>query len=127
MERKDSLYQVIHEEKWRREISFPAKLMCVSFLLGGLLCYFHWEAMLISYLAQRKIPLPFTNMQELYDSDHRLGVSPGTSDWDSFKYGNELWRKIYANKLEPVSKPKKIENVLMDDKLAIYEGVFSTQ
>ena len=95
----------------------------LSFLFGGLLCYFHWEAMLISYLAQRVTPMPFTNMQELYDSDYILGASPGSSNYDSFKYGSELWKKIYKDKLEPVPKPKHIEYVLSDTKKAVYKNM----
>ena len=97
----------------------------VSFLLGGLLCYFHWEAMLISYLAQRVTPIPFTNMQELYDSDYILATTPGTSNYDSFKYGNELWKKIYKDKLEQVPKAKHVEYVLSDTKKAVYANVRS--
>ena len=92
----------------------------VSFLLGGLLCYFHWEAMLISYLAQRVTPIPFTNMQELYDSDYILSTTPGTSNFDSFKFGNEVWKKIYKDKLEPIPKAEQAEYVLMDAKKAVY-------
>ena len=92
----------------------------ISFLLGGLLCYFHWEAMLISYLAQRVTPIPFTNMQELYDSDYILAVPPGTSQYDSFKYGNELLKKIYKEKLEPVPNAKWAEYLLGDTNKAVY-------
>ena len=92
----------------------------LSFLLGGLLCYFHWEAMLISYLAQRVIPIPFTNMQELYDSDYILATAPGTTNYESFKFGNELWKKIYKDKLEPIPRAKQVEYVIRDAKKAVY-------
>ena len=94
--------------------------LCTSFLFAGLLCYFHWEAMLISYLAQRVTPIPFTNMQELYDSDYILATAPGTSNYDSFKFGNELWKKIYKDKLEPIPGAEWVEYLLMDAKKAVY-------
>ena len=68
-------------------------------MVGGLLCYFHWEAMLISYLAKIVIPIPFSNMQELYKSDYQLGTLAGSAYLDAFKYGNELWQQIYREKL----------------------------
>ena len=75
--------------------------LCTSFLFAGLLCYFHWEAMLISHVAMRVSRIPFNNMQELYDSDYKFATCPGTSVWDSFKYGNALWQRIYKDRLEP--------------------------
>ena len=40
-------------------------------------------------------------MQEFYDSDYTFAIRPATSSWDSFKYGNALWQRIYKDKLEP--------------------------
>ena len=49
-------------------------------------------------------------MQELYDSDYKFNTAPGTSIWDSFKYGNTLWQRIYKEKLEPFEKEYKFNN-----------------
>ena len=76
--------------------------------------------MLISYLAQRVIPIPFTNMQELYNSDYRLANNPGSSAWDSFKFGNKLLKEIYLRKMDPVPAQKQIKHLLMDAKNAAY-------
>ena len=46
-------------------------------------------------------------MQELYDSDYKLAIRPGTSPWDAFKYGNALWQRIYKDKLEPFEEEYK--------------------
>ena len=100
-----------------------------SFFLGGLLCYFHWEAMLISYVAMRPTRMPFNNMPELLDSDYSLMTTPGTSNWDAFKYGNVLWQRIYEDKLAPFeehyklyynTKEKQIEWMMTNDKNAVY-------
>ena len=96
---------------------------CFSFLLGGLLCYFHWEAMLISYLSLRVVKIPFYNMQEFYDSDYILATTPGSSFWDAFENGNELWKKIHKEKLQPIIKAKQMEYVLMDEENALYGNI----
>ena len=42
-------------------------------LLAGTLIYYHWEAMLISYLAVRTIVLPFNSLEELaYQTDFNV-------------------------------------------------------
>ena len=64
-------------------------------MLSGLLIYFHWEAMLISYLATRTVIYPFSNLQEMYESDFKLYTLPNSAMWDSFKHGDDLWKKIY--------------------------------
>ena len=69
-------------------------------MIGGLLCYFHWEAMLISHLAKVKKPIPFSNLQELYKSSYRLTTLPGSAYADFFKNGDELRQLIYKEKLE---------------------------
>ena len=80
--------------------------------------------MLISYLAQRVIQIPFNNMQEFYESDYRLSTTPGTSNWDAFEFGNELWRKIHENKLEPISEEERMGYLLMGDETAHYANIY---
>ena len=81
--------------------------MLISFLFGGLLCYFHWEAMLISEIATRVTRKPFNNMQEVLESDYKVIAIPGSYTWDVFKYGNELRQKIFAEKMEPFEQDNK--------------------
>ena len=64
-------------------------------------------------------------MQEFYDSDYTLLTYPGSSNWDSFEFGNELWRKIYRDKLEPATIKKRFEYLLKEDKNALYTEVLS--
>lgn len=94
-------------------------------MLGGLLCYFHWEAMLISYLAKIVIPIPFTNMQELYESEYQFTTLGGSSYSDAFKTGDKLWKRIYDEKLEKLDQycgsAKDCRDwLLMDAKNAVY-------
>ena len=80
--------------------------------------------MLTSYLAMRVIRVPFSNMQELYESDYRLSTEFGTSNWDAFKHGNELWKNIHRLKLEPITREKSMEYLLMDVENALYANIY---
>ena len=94
-------------------------------MAGGLLYYFHWEAMLISYLAKIVTPVPFSNMLELYNSDYQLTTLGGSALVDVFRYGDELWQLIYREKFELTNKycnstDQCVDMVLMDPKNAAY-------
>ena len=94
-------------------------------MAGGLLYYFHWEAMLISYLAKIVTPVPFSNMHELYKSDYQVTTLAGSALVDVFKYGDELWQLIYRDKLELANEYCNSPNtcvdlVLKDPKNAAY-------
>ena len=41
--------------------------------IGGIVLYYYWEAMLISYLAVRKIELPFRTLEELDKTNFKVG------------------------------------------------------
>ena len=109
-------------------------LMSFSFLFGGFLCYCHWLAMLMSYLAMRVTQMPFHNMQELYQSDYKLTTVPGSSYWDAFKYGDELWQQIFKDNLQPFQRYNEIhatsdakthlEWLLLDLKNAAYRNYY---
>ena len=43
--------------------SWKARIAFISLMLGGTLVFWHWEAMLISYLATRVTVLPFDSME----------------------------------------------------------------
>ena len=108
-------------------------LILLSFLCGGMLCYYHWEAMLVSYLSMRVTRMPFTNMQELYKSDYKFTTIHGSAYHDKFRYGDDIWQKIYKEKLEfpeviEIEKVNKgwtasvIDWMLLDDKNAAYNN-----
>ena len=96
-------------------------------MFNGLIFYFHWDAELISYLAKVVIPMPFSNMAELYESDYQFTTLGESAFSDSFKNGNELWQKIYRDKLEAgdqycASKRDCLDWLLLDTKNALYFG-----
>ena len=90
--------------------------------------------MLMSYLAMRVTILPFHNMQQLYRSDYKLTTVPGSAFWDAFKYGDDLWKRIYRDKLKPFEEYNKIHAtsdvnrhinwLLLDVKNAAYLNYF---
>ena len=74
-----------------------------SFIVAAAVLYYHWEAMLVSYLSTRKVTLPFLTLQELYyDTNLRLAIRPSTSWEDNFKYSSEeLFQKIFKDRVLP--------------------------
>ena len=48
-----------------------------SFLLGGAIIYWQWEAMVTSYLSARTIVLPFKDLPGLLKTDFKIAATPG--------------------------------------------------
>jgi hypothetical protein len=46
-------------------VAIHNRIAFYSVMLSGALIYWHWEAMIISYLAVRTIVLPFNSIEEL--------------------------------------------------------------
>ena len=66
--------------------------------------YWHWEAMLISYLTSRTIALPFKTIDGLMqDTQTDIVVLPGTAQLDEFKYSpkNSVWQKAWKDRIKP--------------------------
>ena len=102
--------------------------------MASALLYWHWEAMLVSYLATRKTVLPFHTLSEMYENtDFRLALIPSTSFEDSFKYSTDpLWQKIFKERLQPHLQeysdyPDHLSDMVSflrnDYKTALYDGV----
>jgi len=79
------------------------RIIFLSILVACILIFWHWEAMLVSYLATRKIVLPFTTIADFYlNTNFRLAVMPDTTYMDNFKYSTDpLFLEIYAERIEP--------------------------
>ena len=51
----------------------------------GLLLYYHWEAMIVSYLSTRIIAIPFNGIPSLItNTDYNLLTMPGSAQADTF-------------------------------------------
>ena len=75
----------------------------LSMLVATALLYYHWEAMLVSYLSTRKAIIPFKTLTDMYlNTDFRLALIPDTSYKDDFKFStNPIWQKIFKQRLQP--------------------------
>ena len=97
-------------------------------LFAGLLIYYHWEAMLISYLSTRFVVVPFTNIRELVqNSDYRIALMRGSSQESFFKTSPDPYvQKAYSDRIEPYLDEFEpfsrnlIDLLLTDESLAIY-------
>ena len=100
-------------------------------MVASLLLYWHWEAMLISYLATRKIVLPFDNMEGLVKtSNYKIAIVPGTNAENIFKYStDEWWQKAWTERIEPYLQNyagiKKFQDLMKfpmeDSEIAVFD------
>ena len=114
-------------------VSTAARVAFLSFLVGGVLLYLHWESMLISYLATRVTPIPFGSLEELRDSSYSFYAIPGSSHWSAFKNGDGVWREIYEEKLAPFEaeyvqlakgEQQPVDVILRDSSTALWANYF---
>jgi hypothetical protein len=81
----------------------PAKIALFSLLFFGTMIFWHWEAMLISYLATRVISLPFKDIPDLVaNTQFRIILHPGTSMEDAFKTSRDpIWQTAWTDRVQP--------------------------
>ena len=81
----------------------PAQIAFFSLLFFGTMMFWHWEAMLISYLATRVISLPFKDIPDLVsNTQFRIILRPGTTFEDSFKTSTDKnWQAAWTDRVQP--------------------------
>ena len=81
----------------------PAKIALFSLLFFGTMMIWHWEAMLISYLATRIISLPFKDIPDLVsNTDFGIILRPGTAFEDAFKTSHDqIWQTAWTDRVQP--------------------------
>ena len=97
--------------------------------------YYHWEAMLISYLATRVIVLPFNSIKELVDkSSFLIALNPGSSYEDAFKYATDPdWQAAWTGRIQPYlenyieGSSRMIQYPLADSNIALYDNFFAAR
>ena len=113
---------------------FAARYAVFNLLLFGALIWWHWEAMLVSYLATRKISLPFNNIPELVsNTQFNIELVPGTSFEDAFRYSlDPVWQNAFKNRIEPfleknegLGTPDFVEILKKDPQSAYYDNYFT--
>ena len=92
------------------------QLVFLCLVVFGLVIYYHWEAMLVSYLSARFIVMPFNSIPELItNTDYKIVVLPGSSTLDSFKQSNDFYRQqAWKNRIEPNIK-EEFEDFTVQD------------
>ena len=81
----------------------PGRIALFSLLFFGTMIFWHWEAMLISYLATRVISLPFKDIPDLVaNTQFRIILRPGTSMEDAFKTSRDpIWQTAWTDRVQP--------------------------
>lgn len=110
------------------------KIALFSLLYFGTLMYWHWEAMLISYLSTRVTVLPFGGIPELIStSPFRIILTPGSSYEDAFKTSRDPdWMAAWVDRVQPhlqefegMRAAKFAEVLETDTDSALYDNYFS--
>ena len=96
-----------------------------SIMAASVLLFWHWEAMLISYLAIRKIILPFNNVEELFTtSDFKITLMKGTSAEQKFKYSNNpIWQIGKSNFSFKFHNHHCVSHLLAGEDISLYRCV----
>ena len=74
-----------------------------SIILASALIFYHWEAMLVSYLSTRKTIMPFSGLADMHkNTNYRLAIIPSTTFEDTFRLSNDtLLQSIYQERFLP--------------------------
>ena len=80
-----------------------SQIALFSLLFFGTMIFWHWEAMLISYLATRVISLPFKDITDLVDNTQfRIIFLPGSTAEDAFKTSPDpIWQAAWTDRIQP--------------------------
>ena len=110
------------------------RIALFALLIWGTLIYWHWEAMLITYLSTRQIVLPFNNIPELVSaSPFRIFLIPGSSYEDAFKTSRDpSWMAAWEDRVKPylaenggISSGDFVDMLTADPVTAYYDNYFS--
>ena len=80
-----------------------AKIALFSLIFFGTMIFWHWEAMLISYLATKTISLPFKDVPDLMaNTQFRILLLPGSIRESDFKTSTDpIWQAAYTDRIRP--------------------------
>ena len=81
----------------------PAQIALFSLIFFGTMIFWHWEAMLISFLATRVISLPFKDIPDLMtNTQFRIILVPGSSFQDDFETSPDpIWQAAWTDRVQP--------------------------
>jgi len=111
------------------------KVVFLSLLVFGLLTYYHWEAMLISYLSTRFTVLPFNNIPELItNTNFKISIFPGSAYIQTFNQSNDpYWKEAWKYRIEPnlieefndFTTDDFVRYIIDNDDVSYYDNYFS--
>ena len=110
-----------------------SQIALFSLLFFGTMMFWHWEAMLISYLATRVISLPFKDIPDLVsNTEFRIILRPGTAFEDAFKTSpNQNWQAAWTDRVQPhleehvgLSLQDMVDKMTRDEESAFYDNYF---
>ena len=80
-----------------------AQIAVISLIFFGMMMWWHWEAMLISYLAEKRISLPFIDLSDLMaNTQFRIILLTGSIHEDHFKKSRDpLWQAAWTDRVQP--------------------------
>ena len=81
----------------------PGQIALLSLLFFGTMIFWHWEAMLISYLATKTISLPFKDITDLVENTQfKIIIRPGSTVEDAFKTSpDQNWQGAWIDRVQP--------------------------
>ena len=99
--------------------------------------FWHWEAMLISYLATRTISLPFKDITDLVENTQfRIIFLPGSTAEDAFKTSPDpIWQAAWTDRVQPhleehvgyrLSDPRFADKIAKEELSALYDSYIGT-
>ena len=98
------LYSTLTMRGWNTLPSkLPAKIALFSLIFFGTMIFWHWEAMLISYLATKTISLPFKDITGLVENTQsQIILRPGSTVEDAFKTSSDpIWQAAWTDRIQP--------------------------
>ena len=113
----------------------PAKIALFSQIFFGTMIFWHWEAMLISYLATRTISLPFKDITDLVvNTQFRIIFLPGSTNEDAFKTSKDpIWQAAWTDRVKPhleehvgCTDPEFADKIIKEELSAWYDNYFGT-
>ena len=112
----------------------PAQIALFSLLFFGTMIFWHWEAMLISYLATRVITLPFKDIPDLVtNTEFQIILRPGSSREDDFKTSTDpIWQAAWTDRVKVhleehvgITNSEIADKISKEDMSAWYVNYFS--
>ena len=113
----------------------PAQIAVMSLLFFGTMMWWHWEAMLIAYLAERRISLPFSDLSDLVaNTQFRIILLTDSIFEDHFEKSKDpIWQAAWTDRVQPYLEEQvgyqgldpKFGDKLVNDELTAWYHIYT--